>query len=415
MATIPGQSSSSPIIIHDDISPSLSSKKLNWWTRQALSYEKIARVENWINLDGSVFPVSPESLCKFIRFKSRTNNPQSVDWYVNGLMKYQFELGFENPDRVKYHPDVTTTRTRMREDYKAMVSEKGGDPKKLKKMRKFEKKRALSSQEHLHSPNSYRIPSHYNVNNNNNNNNSNNNNIYSNNISSREVYLQPHLDQVYPIYDEYEPLYLENEECPARAVLIYLGCWTVLEELEFQIEFQNPRQQQQQQQHTMILSQGSGVWFRRSEDLQDEENYNDGVTFPIESYSVPQKLREPLVTTASQVFNTETPMKTAMSYEIPKKREQSFQDEQRPSKSIKLSRTGEGFEHHERFIPTGFFQNSPSTFHANVTALKENESFKEESGKPIHTSIASMYPEPYVRIEIGEHHHLTLTDKTSQY
>ncbi|CAG8549047.1 10042_t:CDS:2 [Acaulospora morrowiae] len=83
-------------------------KKKEYGETVSRSYIILAEAKGWKNSDNSIFPISMENLCNYIRAKMATNNSKSIEWYLNGLRRYHEKL-FKNKDweLVCKHPDVT--------------------------------------------------------------------------------------------------------------------------------------------------------------------------------------------------------------------------------------------------------------------------------------------------------------------
>lgn len=73
----------------------------------AKSYVALAEPKGWKNPDNTLFPISVNNLCNFLRVKMATNNSRSLDWYIGGLHRYQKNvLKIQEWDEVRKHPSV---------------------------------------------------------------------------------------------------------------------------------------------------------------------------------------------------------------------------------------------------------------------------------------------------------------------
>ncbi|CAG8555444.1 4529_t:CDS:10 [Ambispora leptoticha] len=88
----------------------------------ARSYENLAKKHNWVNANGSYFPISVDSLCSFIRHKADTSTIKSIDWYVGALKKYHItELGIKDWDDVRKNPKVRSALAEIEEEASAKI------------------------------------------------------------------------------------------------------------------------------------------------------------------------------------------------------------------------------------------------------------------------------------------------------
>ncbi|KAG9292742.1 hypothetical protein G9A89_008330 [Geosiphon pyriformis] len=77
-------------------------------------YERNANRKGWLNKNGSIFPISVQSLCDYIQLKSARCEISTILSYVNALGKYQADMYhvYSNWDNIRYHPEVQNTLTR---------------------------------------------------------------------------------------------------------------------------------------------------------------------------------------------------------------------------------------------------------------------------------------------------------------
>ncbi|KAG0241331.1 hypothetical protein BGW41_006050 [Actinomortierella wolfii] len=69
------------------------------------TYSKIAEELDLANPDGSLYPISKESILKYLHHQSKRIKSSNLHWYVNGLKKHQENLGFPW-DEVRYDEEV---------------------------------------------------------------------------------------------------------------------------------------------------------------------------------------------------------------------------------------------------------------------------------------------------------------------
>ncbi|CAG8785930.1 2322_t:CDS:1, partial [Racocetra fulgida] len=93
-----------------------SSKKTKEYSENvAKSYAALAEPKGWKNPDNSLFPISVNNLCNFLRVKMATNNSRSLDWYIGGLHRYQKNvLKIQNWDDVRKHPSVKSLLNQLK-------------------------------------------------------------------------------------------------------------------------------------------------------------------------------------------------------------------------------------------------------------------------------------------------------------
>ncbi|KAF9974428.1 hypothetical protein BGZ73_002170 [Actinomortierella ambigua] len=69
------------------------------------TYSKIAEELDLANPDGTLYPISKESILKYLHHQSKRIKSSNLHWYVNGLKKHQENLGFPW-DEVRYDEEV---------------------------------------------------------------------------------------------------------------------------------------------------------------------------------------------------------------------------------------------------------------------------------------------------------------------
>lgn len=100
----------------DSILDNPSKKSRDYSESVARGYLCLAKLREWINDDGSYFPISVINLCNYLRVKMITNNAKSLDWNVNALCKYQKNvLNIQNWNDVRFHHDVKDLMNQIRE------------------------------------------------------------------------------------------------------------------------------------------------------------------------------------------------------------------------------------------------------------------------------------------------------------
>ncbi|CAG8570797.1 12963_t:CDS:2 [Acaulospora colombiana] len=99
-------------------------KKKEYEETVSRSYVILAESNGWRNPDNSIFPISTENLCNYIRAKMVTNSSKSIEWYINGLRRYHEKL-YKNKDweLVCKHPDVINLLKKIKAESK-LKSEK---------------------------------------------------------------------------------------------------------------------------------------------------------------------------------------------------------------------------------------------------------------------------------------------------
>ncbi|CAG8610279.1 4556_t:CDS:2, partial [Diversispora eburnea] len=72
-------------------------KKKEYGETVSRSYILLAEQKGWKNPDNSLFPISSTNLCNYIRVKMATNNPKSIEWYINAnLANLEFPNTFSS-------------------------------------------------------------------------------------------------------------------------------------------------------------------------------------------------------------------------------------------------------------------------------------------------------------------------------
>ncbi|RHZ49562.1 hypothetical protein Glove_519g12 [Diversispora epigaea] len=94
-------------------------KKKEYGETVSRSYILLAEQKGWKNSDNSLFPISSTNLCNYIRVKMATNNPKSIEWYINGLKRYHEKLFMnKNWETICKHPDVTKLLNQVKTENK---------------------------------------------------------------------------------------------------------------------------------------------------------------------------------------------------------------------------------------------------------------------------------------------------------
>ncbi|CAG8777592.1 16872_t:CDS:2 [Dentiscutata erythropus] len=102
----------------------------------AKSYAALAEQKGWKNPDNTLFPISLNNLCNFLRVKMATNNSRSLDWYIGGLHRYQKNvLNIQNWDDVRRHPSVKELLSQLKAENKPRSGRESppGTPEKGKR------------------------------------------------------------------------------------------------------------------------------------------------------------------------------------------------------------------------------------------------------------------------------------------
>ncbi|RIB19090.1 hypothetical protein C2G38_2036347 [Gigaspora rosea] len=116
-----------------------SSKKTKEYSESvAKSYVVLAEQNGWKNPDSTIFPISLNNLCNFLRVKMATNNSRSLDWYIGGLNRYQKNvLKIQDWDDVRKHPNVKELLNQLKGENKPRNGRESppGTPEKGKRIK----------------------------------------------------------------------------------------------------------------------------------------------------------------------------------------------------------------------------------------------------------------------------------------